>query len=180
MTKIYTKTGDQGETGLIGGNRVPKNHVRIEACGAIDEANAVLGIILANLNDFSYREELQHIQRLLFEAGAILSNPTPLQRGTISEVDVLHLEHLIDELSANLPPQTTFILPGGTRLAAEIHLARTMVRTAERRVTTVSQHQDVPIEVSKYLNRLSDYLHVLARSVNQDYGVADIPWQARL
>lgn len=178
--KIYTKTGDQGETGLVGGSRVPKNHVRIEAVGSLDEANAILGVVISALNDLTYRQELLHVQNLLFEIGGILANPTAKNVSVITDEDIIHLEQLIDELSSALPPQTSFILPGGTQVASQIHLARTIVRRAERRITTVDQHQDVPPVVLRYLNRLSDYLFILARTVNADSGVADIPWHSRL
>lgn len=175
MPNIYTKTGDGGQTGLLGGSRVPKNHVRIEAIGAVDEANAVLGIILARVDDFSHREQLEKIQGMLFEIGALLADPEA-RHSRPNDGDATELELLIDELSATLPPQTHFILPGGTSLAATIHLARTVVRQAERRVATVSQHGTVPTPVLKYLNRLSDYLHVLARSVNHHEGIPEKVW----
>jgi cob(I)alamin adenosyltransferase len=175
MPNIYTRTGDAGQTGLLGGSRVPKNHVRVEAIGAVDEANAVLGIILARMDDFMHRDELEKIQGMLFEIGALLADPNA-RRSRPNEGDVTRLEFLIDELSATLPPQTHFILPGGTSLAATVHFARTVVRQAERRVTTVSQHGPVPDATLKYLNRLSDYLHVLARAINQEHGVAEKLW----
>jgi cob(I)alamin adenosyltransferase len=178
--KIYTKTGDQGETGLLGGSRVPKNHVRIEAVGTLDEANAALGVAVSHSNDLSYRQELQNIQGLLFEIGGIIANPTAKNVSVITEQDVRHLEILIDELNAELPLQTSFILPGGTQLASQIHLARTLVRRAERRIIGVDQHQDVPPVVIQYVNRLSDYLFILARTINHEYGVSDIPWHSRL
>lgn len=177
MAKIYTKTGDAGETGLIGGLRVPKNHVRVEAYGTVDEANAALGVILASWDYFTHREELEAMQHMLFEVGAVLASEKG--SGTFlrpSEQDISHLELLIDELSALLPAQTSFILPGGSLLAAQLHIARTAIRRAERRVTTVSQHQSVPPMIIKYLNRASDYLHVLARAVNQERNIADVPW----
>ncbi len=175
MPNIYTRAGDAGETGLLGGSRVPKNHVRVEAIGAVDEANAVLGIILSRLDDFTHREELEKVQGMLFEIGALLADPNA--RGARpNEGDVTELELLIDDLSKHLPPQTHFILPGGTGLAATIHFARTVVRQAERRVTTVSQHGTVPDSVMKYLNRLSDYLHVLARFLNHEHGVTEKIW----
>lgn len=175
MPNIYTRAGDAGETGLLGGSRVPKNHVRIEAIGAVDEANAVLGIILSRLDDFTHREELEKVQGMLFEIGALLADPNG-RPGHPTEGDVVRLELLIDDLAKNLPPQTYFILPGGTSLAATVHFARTVVRQAERRVTTVSQHGPVPDAALKYLNRLSDYLHVLARALNHEHGVAEKVW----
>lgn len=178
--KIYTKTGDLGETGLVGGSRVPKNHVRVEAVGTLDEASAAVGVVVSQLNDPAYRQELQYIQSLLFEIGGILANPTSKNVSVITDQDVIHLEQLIDEVTHSLPPQTSFILPGGTAIAAHIHLARTIVRRAERRIVTVDQFQDVPAVVVRYMNRLSDYLFVLARTMNADSGVSDIPWHSRL
>ena len=175
MPNIYTRAGDTGETDLLGGSRVPKNHIRIEAIGAVDEANAVLGIILSRIDDFTHREELEKIQGMLFEIGALLADPDARSTHP-TDGDVVHLELLIDDVSKNLPPQTHFILPGGTSLAATIHFARTVVRQAERRVTTVSQHGTVPSAALKYLNRLSDYLHVLARALNQEHGVRENVW----
>lgn len=176
MAKVYTKTGDEGQTGLIGGSRVPKNHVRIEACGSLDEANALLGTILAQFPAFKHRPKLEFVQGMLFELGAVVAdpqarNPRPQAR------DVEHLEQLIDELWAPLPPLTSFILPGGTQLAAQLHLLRTVVRQAERRVITVSQHQSIPPLVLQYLNRLSDYLFTLARAINHGQGVTETKWQ---
>lgn len=176
MPKIYTKTGDMGETGLIGGKRVPKNHVRVEAYGTVDEANALLGIILAGPDNFPHRSELEQVQGMLFEIGAVLADPLARHHRP-NESDITHLEQLIDVLMLRLPPQTSFILPSGTSLAATLHLARTVVRRAERRVVTVSQGENVPAVVSTYLNRLSDYLHTLARYCNFVEGVADRPWQ---
>lgn len=180
MAKIYTKTGDAGETGLIGGARVPKNHVRVEAYGTVDEANAALGVILANWDYFTHREELEAMQPMLFEIGASLANPAPSPAsGGVrpTSQNISHLERLIDELAATLPPQTQFILPGGSKLAAHLHLARTFLRRAERRVITVSQHQPLPSNIITYLNRASDYLHILARVINQERGIPDIPWK---
>ncbi len=177
MAKIYTKTGDFGETGLIGGKRVPKNHVRVEAYGTVDEANALVGVILAQLNDFTHREELEAIQGMLFEVGAVLADPFA-RHTRPDDGDVKHLEMLIDNLTAQLPPQTTFILPGGTELAATIHLARTVVRRAERRAITVSQGEKVPLVIIRYLNRLSDYLHTLARYINFEHNVQEKPWHS--
>lgn len=176
MAKIYTKTGDRGETGLLGGKRVPKNHVRVEAYGTVDEANALLGVILAGPDNFPHRSELEQVQGMLFEIGAILADPQ-VHHHRPNESDVTHLEQLIDVLSLRLVPQTSFILPGGTPLAATLHFLRTIVRRAERRVVTVSQGEEVPPAVAQYLNRLSDYLHTLARYCNFTEGVPDRPWQ---
>lgn len=177
MATIYTKTGDKGQTGLYGGKRVPKNNIRVEAYGTLDEANALLGVILARFHYFPHYEELAAIQDMLFDIGATLASPNrPSNRPQAH--DVQHLEKLIDELDASLPQLTNFIIPGGTELSALLHLARTFVRRAERRVITVSQHEDVPKSVIKYLNRLSDYLFVLARYCNHEQGIEDKVWKA--
>lgn len=175
MTKIYTKTGDAGETALRGSARVPKNHVRIEACGTVDEANAIIGVVVSNLNDASYRSDLQEIQSKLFEIGASLADPET-ELTTLTDADVVKMEKNIDSLAENLPPLTHFILPGGTEVAAHIHLARTIVRRAERRAITVNQQQSVAPQTIRYLNRLSDYLFTLARCINQEYGVNEKQW----
>lgn len=189
MAKIYTKTGDGGQTGLIGGKRVPKNNIRVEAYGTVDETNALLGVLLARYPFFPHREELEQTQHRLFDVGAILARQPASPAGGsggqadpfvgIIESDVTHLEELIDELDKELVPQTQFILPGGSELAGWLHVVRTTVRRAERRVTTVMQHDEVPPIVVKYLNRLSDYLFTLARAVNKECGVKDIPWAKR-
>lgn len=172
MATIYTKTGDQGQTGLYGGKRVPKNNIRVEAYGTVDEANAQLGVILSRFHYFPHYEEITAIQSVLFDVGATLASPDhPQPRPQQSDVE--HLEKLIDELDASLTPLTNFIIPGGTELSAQLHLARTFVRRAERRVITVVQHEPVPEVVIKYLNRLSDYLFVLARYCNHEQGIAD-------
>lgn len=177
MATIYTKTGDKGQTGLYGGKRVPKNNIRVEAYGTLDEANALLGVILARFHYFPHYEELAAIQDMLFDIGATLASPgRPSPHPQKTEVE--HLEKLIDELDASLPSLTNFIIPGGAELSAHLHLARTFVRRAERRVITVVQHEDVPESVMKYLNRLSDYLFVLARYCNHEQGIADKLWKS--
>jgi cob(I)alamin adenosyltransferase len=175
MAKIYTKTGDRGETGLRGGQRVPKNHVRVEACGAIDEANALLGVVVSQLTDPRLQSTLEHIQGMLFEAGAVMAD-LHVRHHRPDDGDVTELELAIDELTSHLPPLTAFILPGGTQTAALVHLARTVVRRAERRCVTVSQHQDVPDAVIRYLNRLSDYLFTLARFINHTHSIQEKQW----
>lgn len=175
MAKIYTRTGDQGKTGLIGGSRVPKNHVRVEAYGTIDEANAFLGLILSRFSFFLHYQELQQVQKMLFEIGANLAYPSGLHKHP-SHADVHHVEHLIDDLTKSLPELTHFIIPGGSELAAHIHVLRTIVRRAERRVITISQHEPVHPDLLRYLNRLSDYLFTLSRAINSEKGVKELPW----
>jgi cob(I)alamin adenosyltransferase len=177
MAKIYTKTGDSGDTGLIGGSRVPKNHVRVEAYGTLDEANALLGLILSRFTYFTHYDELRQIQHMLFEIGATLADTRARVTRPPLQDDVYHIEKLIDELSVHLPPLTQFILPGGTELASYLHLLRTIIRRAERRIITVQQHQFVPPETVRYVNRLSDYFFTLARAINHEHGVADQIWR---
>lgn len=175
MCPIYTKKGDTGETGLFTGKRVPKNHTRMEAVGTVDECNAVLGVIISSVSDMALRSQLEKIQSMLFEIGALLGNPE--RRHTRpDDGDVKELELAIDDMTQRLPELHQFILPGGTTTAAMVHLARTVARRAERRVVTVSQHESVEPAVLRYLNRLSDYLFTLARAVNHAAGVAEHKW----
>ncbi len=174
--KIYTKTGDQGETGLFGGKRVPKNYVRIEACGCVDEANAFIGLALNAIEQAVYRNELSQIQRKLFDVGTSLANPVA-HVPHITDEDVQGLEASIDRMMESLPELRAFILPGGTEAATRVQVARAVVRRAERRAVTVTQHQDVPPVVLQYLNRLSDYLFTLARMINFEAGVGDVEWK---
>jgi cob(I)alamin adenosyltransferase len=173
-TRIYTKTGDDGTTGLFGGVRLPKNDPRIEAYGNVDELNAVLGMVLLH--------EMPGDLRDLFTLGADLAtplNPPPTYNiPRITEEHVVALERRIDQLEATLPPLKTFILPGGTPAGATLHLARTVCRRAERSVVTLGEAADIGGTVLRYLNRLSDWLFVAARYANASAGVADIPWRA--
>lgn len=172
---IYTRKGDAGDTGLRDGQSVPKNHVRIEALGTVDEANAAIGILVNLTDDERVSSELARIQNLLFEIGASLAQLKP-ESIRPDEADVLELEISIDDMTRQMPPLKHFILPGGTATAAQAHLARTFVRRAERRVVTVSQHQEVPRALIKYLNRLSDYLFTLARYFNHLAVEPDKTW----
>ncbi|MBI3255713.1 MAG: cob(I)yrinic acid a,c-diamide adenosyltransferase [Candidatus Andersenbacteria bacterium] len=175
--KIYTKTGDLGETGLYGGKRVPKNHVRVEAVGTIDEANAAIGVAMSELRyQQAFLAELAVIQGKLFDIGAAVANPEPTDI-LITDADIEQLELSIDRMTAMLPELRAFILPGGTKGAAHLHEARTSVRRAERRVATVAQVQMVPPIASRYLNRLSDYLFTLARFVNFNEGGKEVMWR---
>jgi cob(I)alamin adenosyltransferase len=179
MTKIYTRTGDLGETKLIGGERVPKNHLRIAAYGGVDEANAALGAALALLEDAGLKALLEPVQHDLFRVGAALATPPEGRRiaPSMARADVQRLEQAIDRLEAELPSLREFILPGGSPAAANLHLARSIVRRAERGVVAFSQREEVPPEILAYLNRLSDLLFVAARTANRLAGVEDISWK---
>ncbi len=179
--KIYTRQGDDGSTGLFAGGRVSKDHARIEACGAVDELNAALGLAAANssLSDPS-REVLSTAQHSLFALGAELATPDADAAGTrmVTSAMVAELETAIDRLDSKLPPLTEFILPGGSEGAALLHVARGVCRRAERRVVTLChQEESVSPEIIAYLNRLSDLLFVMARAENQTSGHADIAWR---
>lgn len=179
--RIYTRTGDQGQTMLIGGPRVDKDIARVEAYGTIDELNAVLGLVRSEPLTAELDQVLARIQSELFEVGAEIASPDPVAMGTrtIGSPHVAALEGHIDRIAARLPPLREFILPAGTRPAALLHVARTVCRRAERRLVTLLRQN--PTEVSRvlvaYLNRLSDLLFVLARQANSASGQPDTPWR---
>ncbi len=181
--KIYTRTGDRGETGLFGGGRVPKSDPRVEAYGAVDELNSVLGVAIGLLDARTdeWRDGLREIQEDRFTIGALLATPK-IGKGkpkipTLNEGRVGSLESWIDRLEEGLVPLQSFILPGGAPLAAHLHWARTVCRRAERRAVALSAAEPVEPEVLKYLNRLSDLLFVLARAANARAGVPDVEWK---
>lgn len=181
--KIYTKTGDAGETGLFGGARVSKADERVEAYGDVDELNSTLGVVLAEgpLGDL-FDDLFSTVQSRLFDVGAELANGTGKDLGIplVSEDDVVALEHAIDHAEESLEPLRTFVLPGGSKLASHLHVARCVCRRAERRVVALGRHGAViRPEVLRYLNRLSDLLFVLARLANHRAGVNDVPWVGR-
>lgn len=174
MARIYTKTGDEGETGLFGGGRVPKDDVRVAAYGDVDELNAAVGFA-ASLDPQSLDAAfLQTIQRDLFTIGAELAKAPHEPR--IGEPQIGMLEHMIDGHEAKLEVLKNFILPGGTPKAAAFHLARTVCRRAERAVVTLAREQEISPAIVQYLNRLSDLLFVLARATNAQAGRPDITW----
>jgi cob(I)alamin adenosyltransferase len=182
--KIYTKRGDQGETDLLGGGRVPKDHVRVEAYGEVDELNACLGECAAVTAHDDLREISQAIQSLLFDLGGYLASPdaTRQQKGGIpqpEDPDVEALEAHIDSLERELEPLKRFILPGGTPAAAAFHRARTVGRRAERHAVALHRVEPLSPAPLRYLNRLSDLLFVMARVENRRAGVADIEWLGR-
>ena len=180
--KIYTKTGDKGETGLFGGRRVRKDHPRIAAYGDVDELNALLGLA-RRLNDRPELDRiLQKIQNDLFDLGAVLATPDPgrLRGGSfIRREDISALEEEIDRLDRDLPPLRNFILPGGSELAANLHLARTVCRRAEREIVALAEKEPVGEEVLGYINRLSDFLFVLARWVNFKEEFPESRWEKK-
>jgi len=179
--KIYTRTGDEGETGLVDGSRVGKDSVRVTAYGDVDEVNAVLGVVLAHTNDAPLAKLLRGIQRDLFALGAQLADPKDRVAARKAKVRVVPehvavLEKAIDEREAELPALTAFILPGGSPLGAFLHLARTVCRRAERGVVALSRQQNVDPVLIVYLNRLSDLLFVLARRENHRLGKHEDRW----
>ncbi len=179
--KIYTRTGDEGKTGLFGGPRVTKDSARIEAYGAVDELNAALGLARAQGIENTFDDPLARVQNELFNLGAALASPGAKNTGLpgLTGEHVVRLEQEIDGWEATLLPLTQFILPGGALSAAQLHVARTICRRAERRVVTLAadEQEHVPPTIVIYLNRLSDWLFVLARAVNQAKNVADVPWR---
>jgi cob(I)alamin adenosyltransferase len=175
LSRIYTRTGDDGTTGLANGERVVKTDARIEAIGAVDETSSAVGLILAEDGvEDSLRDCLLRIQHDLFEIGAELSLPGYCG---IQAAHIEHLESELDELNSALPPLKEFILPGGNRAAAACHLARTFCRRAERRAWAVSAAVQVDSNLLRYLNRLSDYLFVAARTLARRHGGSETLWQ---
>jgi cob(I)alamin adenosyltransferase len=183
--KIYTKQGDAGQTGLYGGPRVPKDHLKIRSYGTLDELNAVLGVVLAEAASLKgkgadLQARLLRLQSELFQLGAELATPSGKNPG-IALIEAQHIEKLeneIDAMEAELSPLKTFILPGGTALASQLHLARTVSRRGEREIISLHREESLRPEVLKYVNRLSDYLFVCARFANHLAGVEDVPWIA--
>ena len=183
LNKIYTRTGDDGTTGLVDGSRLPKHAARMEAIGAVDEANSALGLAAVSLRDTAFGEALYRIQNDLFDLGADLA--TPAEQGDdfapsemvlrMVTAQVEWLETAIDELNARLEPLTSFVLPGGTEEAARVHVARAAARRAERAMTSMAAVEPANPQALAYINRLSDYLFVLARVAN-DEGRDDVKW----
>jgi len=174
LSKIYTRTGDGGDTGLGDGSRVAKDSLRVCAYGTVDEANSAIGIVLAQELPADMRDCLTEIQHQLFDLGGELCIPG---HAAIHDADITRLEHLLDGFNADLPPLKDFILPGGGAAAAHCHLARTIVRRAERETVTLAAAEPVRAEVVRYLNRLSDLLFVLARVLARASGHGEVLWQ---
>ncbi|HSD29811.1 MAG TPA: cob(I)yrinic acid a,c-diamide adenosyltransferase [Vicinamibacteria bacterium] len=178
--KIYTKTGDGGETSLLGGARVPKDHHRVAAYGDVDETNAAIGAVRA-LAQAPLDQLLRGIQKDLFAIGALLADPTrrvatKRAKAAVTASHVRRLEKAIDARETRLPPLRSFVLPGGTLTASLLHQARTVCRRAERSVVTLARDRPVDPKVVVYLNRLSDLLFVLARFENQRAGLDELRW----
>jgi cob(I)alamin adenosyltransferase len=174
LSKIYTRTGDNGETGLGDGSRVSKDEFRIEAIGTIDELNSLIGVLLSGDIPDEVRTELTEVQHQLFDVGGELSIPGHI---IIQGTAVEQLERQLDALNADLPMLKEFILPGGCPAAAYCHLARSVCRRAERRLVTLANSESINPAAVQYINRLSDYLFVLARHLNQSAQVPDVLWQ---
>ncbi len=178
--KIYTKTGDNGTTGLVGGNRVMKSELRLEAYGTIDELNSWLGIIRSVTGDEGVKELLLHVQQTLFITGSKLASDEKgaliTEKLQVAEEEITRLENAIDDYEKGLQPLQNFILPGGSALTGYCHVARTVCRRAERRIVQLAQTTPVEEPILRYVNRLSDYLFVLARKLGADNNVAEIPW----
>lgn len=174
LSKIYTRTGDKGTTGLGDGKRVDKDDIRVEAIGTVDELNSVVGLMLVEDLKPELHELITDIQHDLFDLGGELCSPG---REVLVAKQIERLETNLDNYNADLPWLKEFILPGGSRVAALCHLARSVCRRAERRVITLNKCEPVPDTSIKYLNRLSDLLFVLARVLNRDAGQDDVLWQ---
>jgi len=187
--KVYTKTGDAGTTALFGGTRVPKDHARIESYGTVDELNSHIGLIRDQEMNTHYKEILIEIQDRLFTVGAILATPAEkevmkngelrLKKLGIVESDIELLENEIDAMEEALPPMTHFVLPGGHTTVSYCHIARCVCRRAERLAVHLSHNEPVAPIAIKYLNRLSDYLFVLARKLSHDLNANEVQWIPR-
>jgi cob(I)alamin adenosyltransferase len=187
--KVYTKTGDTGTTALFGGTRVPKHHIRIESYGTVDELNSHIGLIRDQEINVVYKNVLIEVQDRLFTVGAILATPPEkemkkngekrLKNLGILETDIEFLENEIDSMEASLPPMTHFVLPGGHTTVSYCHIARCVCRRAERLAVHLHELEPTDEQVIKYLNRLSDYLFVLARKLSLDLNAEEVKWIPR-
>ena len=178
LSKIYTRTGDAGETGLGDGVRVPKDSLRIDAIGAVDELNSVVGLLGAALDEkHPLQERLREIQHDLFDIGGALSLPDRPELDIVEDRHIEALEKTLDERNADLPPLENFILPGGSEAVARAHLARTVCRRAERQLVALHRAEPLPEAQLRYLNRLSDLLFVLARSLAHAEGGREVLWR---
>lgn len=178
--KVYTKTGDEGTTSLVGGTRVSKTSPRIEAYGTVDELNSNIGFLITCIKSIDDVEVLERVQRTLFAVCSNLATDTTKTElptaFKIRKDEIEYLEEKIDEITDAIPPQTSFVLPGGTRGCASAHICRTICRRAERRILTLRETVEVSSDILIYLNRLSDYLFILARKLNFVEGVREKIW----
>ncbi len=182
MMKIYTKTGDRGDTSLFSGGRVPKFHIRVEAYGSIDELNAIIGVVRSCKPGNQTDELLQELQNQLFHLGADLATPLDAKSDWVTRVtarQVQWLEDSIDQMTEELEPLTNFILPGGTMAAAHLHVARTVCRRAERLIVALDRDDQVSKHAVAFVNRLSDWLFTLSRYENARAGESEEKWSLR-
>lgn len=181
-SRLYTGGGDRGETSLVGGQRIPKDSLRLEAYGTVDEFSSFLGVVLsAPACPENIRTDLLEIQNLLFDIGCILATDPegPSYTRPIDGEDISRLERLIDEADSATPKVNAFVLPGGCELTAHTHVARAVCRRAERRILALARVETVPTEILVWFNRLSDYLFILARHFNHASGMKELTWSAR-
>jgi cob(I)alamin adenosyltransferase len=180
--KIYTKKGDQGKTGLIGGTRVSKDDMKIEAYGTVDELNAHIGLLRDSVENEKYVDQLVETQDRLFTAGSILAvgeSGTKMNLPSIIEDDIIKLEHWIDAMDEQLPAMKSFVLPGGHPTVSICHVARTVSRRDERRVVTLAHHVSIDPLLLRYFNRLSDYLFTLGRYLALELNIQEKPWNPK-
>ena len=181
ITKVYTRTGDQGQTSIVGGFRVSKASERLEAYGTVDELSSHLGLLAAMLSEGEYHDMIIRIQNNLFNVCTNLAtdqSKTPLyDSAKLADGEIELLESEVDRMMKLLPERQGFILPGGTQVAAQAHVCRTVCRRAERRIVALSEVAQISSETLQYVNRLSDYLFVLAKIINFNAGVSEIIWQ---
>lgn len=177
--KVYTKKGDKGNTSLIGGKRVPKSHMRIEAYGTLDELNSFIGLLRDSLSNSEQRDALYKIQNTLFVIGSNLAS-TPeakMEIPNLEDVEIKELENWIDEMEEVLPPLKNFILPGGDSAISSAHICRSVCRRAERACVSLNLHETIDEHIVPYLNRLSDYFFVLSRKIAYDLKVEEVLWK---
>lgn len=180
--KIYTRKGDSGTTGIIGGTRLPKHHIRIESYGTVDELNSYIGLLRDIINDQTIIAVLLEVQDRLFTIGSHLaSDPekSNMQLPQLHESDVQYLETSIDQMDEALPPMKSFVLPGGHVSVSHCHIARCVCRRAERNIAHLAEHEPVEALINTYMNRLSDYLFVLSRKLAHDLNAVETPWKPK-
>jgi len=179
--KIYTKTGDKGSTGLFGGMRLSKNHIRLEAYGTVDELNSSIGVIIDSLEDINLKEDLTQIQNWLFAYGAFLATQPGKNPGIElpDQATAIWMEQKIDQMELSLPPLKNFVLPNGHLSASFSHVARCVCRRAERRIVALHEVEPLQEEILVFFNRLSDYLFTLARYILHIHNIPDQPWKPR-